>query len=50
MSSAHVLIEFVSLVHLVGLSLFSVEPALQQLGVVFEESLITLLDLPQLKL
>jgi hypothetical protein len=35
MTGAHVLVEFICFVHLVSFGLLRVEPALQELGIVF---------------
>lgn len=49
-SRAHVFIKIHCFVHLVGLRLLVVEPALEEFGIVLCEDLITLLDLTELEL
>lgn len=46
----HGFIKLVCLVHFIGFDLFGVEPALEELGIVFREGLIALLDLAKFEL
>lgn len=49
-SRSHVFIKVHRFVHLVGLRLLVIEPALEEFGIVLCENLITLLDLTELEL
>ena len=49
-SRAHVFVKVHRFVHLIGLHLLVIEPALEEFGVILCEDLITLLDLTELKL
>lgn len=49
-SRAHVLVKVHRFVHLVGLRLLIIEPALEEFGIVLCKDLIALLDLTELEL